>query len=139
LRSGYAKNNCFRLRLSAYSELRVLAGDGDVLAEVVGLALDLNVVDQELLKSSDVQDLVGDRLRGVNGELAGRLLRLLALHGALLASSGLGLLGGGGLRLWGLGLEQQENEKRKKKVRKNGEKRQDESVPVASMPLKRAR
>lgn len=41
-------------------------GDGDVVAEVVGAALDLDAVVQELLESGQVEDLVADGLAGVD-------------------------------------------------------------------------
>lgn len=39
------------------------------VAEVTGAVLDLDLVVQELLKSSDVEDLVGGRLGSVDHEL----------------------------------------------------------------------
>ncbi len=43
--------------------------DGDVIAQVVGAAVDLDVVLEELLKGRDVEDLVASRLRSVDDEL----------------------------------------------------------------------
>lgn len=46
--------------------------DGDVIAQVAGAALDLDAVVQELLKGGQIEDLVADRLAGVDGVLNGR-------------------------------------------------------------------
>jgi hypothetical protein len=46
-----------------------LLGDLDNVAEVTGATLNLDLVVQELLERSDVEDLVGGRLRGINHEL----------------------------------------------------------------------
>lgn len=43
--------------------------DNDAVAEVVGSALDLDVIDEELLEGSDVEDLVASGLRSVDDEL----------------------------------------------------------------------
>lgn len=43
--------------------------DGDVIAQVVGAAVNLDVVLEELLKGGDVEDLVASRLRSVDDEL----------------------------------------------------------------------
>lgn len=43
--------------------------DNDVIAQVVGAALNLDVVLEELLKGRDVEDLVARRLRSVDDEL----------------------------------------------------------------------
>lgn len=43
--------------------------DGDVVAQVVGAALDLDAVLQELLKGRHVEDLVAGRLLRVDDEL----------------------------------------------------------------------
>lgn len=40
--------------------------DGDIVAEVVGAALDLDAVVQELLERSQVEDLITDGLAGVD-------------------------------------------------------------------------
>ena len=44
-------------------------GDGNVVAEVAGAAVDLDAVVQELLEGGDVEDLVGDGLGAVDGVL----------------------------------------------------------------------
>lgn len=51
-----------------------LAGltDGDVVAQVVGAALDLDALLEELLKGGGVEDLVARGLLGVDDELGGR-------------------------------------------------------------------
>lgn len=54
-----------------------LLGDGDVVAEVAGAALNLDAVVKELLEGLDVEDLVVDGLRAVDDELLGDLLALL--------------------------------------------------------------
>lgn len=41
-------------------------GDGDIVAEVVGTALDLDAVVQELLERREVEDLITDRLASVD-------------------------------------------------------------------------
>lgn len=43
--------------------------DNDVVAQVVGAALDLDAVLEELLEGSDVEDLVAGRLRSINDVL----------------------------------------------------------------------
>lgn len=43
--------------------------DNNVVAKVVGSALDLDAVLEELLEGSDVEDLVAGRLRSVDDEL----------------------------------------------------------------------
>lgn len=53
--------------------------DNDVVAEVVGAALDLDGVLEELLESGDVEDLVASGLLSVDDELLGLLLGLAAL------------------------------------------------------------
>lgn len=53
--------------------------DGDVIAQVVGAAVNLDVVLEELLKGRDVEDLVASRLRSVDDELLGLLLGLARL------------------------------------------------------------
>jgi hypothetical protein len=47
--------------------------DNDVVAQVVGAALDLDGVLEELLKGGDVEDLVASRLRSVDDELSAPL------------------------------------------------------------------
>lgn len=44
-------------------------GDDDVVAQVVGAAVNLDVVLEELLEGGDVEDLVAGRLRSVDDEL----------------------------------------------------------------------
>lgn len=44
--------------------------DNNVVAKVVGAALDLDAVLEELLEGSDVEDLVARRLRSVDDELS---------------------------------------------------------------------
>lgn len=44
-------------------------GDGNAVAQVVGAAVNLDVVLEELLKGGDVEDLVAGRLRSVDDEL----------------------------------------------------------------------
>jgi hypothetical protein len=44
-------------------------GDDNVVAEVVGAAVNLDVVLEELLEGGDVEDLVAGRLRSVDDEL----------------------------------------------------------------------
>jgi len=56
-----------------------LLGDDDVVAEVVGAALDLDAVLEELLEGGDVEDLVVGGLRSVDDELLGLLLGLTGL------------------------------------------------------------
>lgn len=53
--------------------------DDDVVAEVVGAALDLDALLEELLERGDVEDLVGGGLRSVDDELLGLLLGLARL------------------------------------------------------------
>lgn len=53
--------------------------DDDIVAEVVGAALDLDAVLEELLKGRDVENLVGGGLRSVDDELLGLLLGLARL------------------------------------------------------------
>jgi hypothetical protein len=53
--------------------------DNDVVAKVVGAALDLDAVLEELLEGSDVEDLVAGRLRSINDVLLGLLLGLARL------------------------------------------------------------
>ena len=53
--------------------------DNDVVAEVVGAALDLDGVLEELLKGRDVEDLVAGGLLSVDDELLGLLLGLAGL------------------------------------------------------------
>jgi hypothetical protein len=53
--------------------------DNDVVTEVVGAALDLDAVLEELLEGSDVEDLVAGRLRSINDVLLGLLLGLARL------------------------------------------------------------
>ena len=48
--------------------------DNDVVAQVVGSALDLDAVLEELLEGSDVEDLVASRLLSVDDELQGSQL-----------------------------------------------------------------
>lgn len=43
--------------------------DDDVVAQVVGAALDLDAVLEELLEGGDVEDLVASRLLSVDDEL----------------------------------------------------------------------
>lgn len=43
--------------------------DGDNVAEVTGAAVDLDLVMQELLERSDIEDLVGGRLGSIDDEL----------------------------------------------------------------------
>lgn len=50
--------------------------DNDAVAEVVGAALNLDAVLEELLEGGDVEDLVGSRLRSVDDELRYVLVRL---------------------------------------------------------------
>lgn len=45
--------------------------DNDVVAEVVGAALDLDALLEELLEGGDVENLVGGGLRSVDDELGG--------------------------------------------------------------------
>lgn len=45
--------------------------DGDVFAEVVGAALDLDAIVQEFLKRRQVKDLIADWLAGVDDVLHG--------------------------------------------------------------------
>jgi hypothetical protein len=62
-----------------------LLGDDDVVAEVVGAALNLDAVLEELLEGGDVEDLVVGRLRSVDDELLSLLLGLTGLllcHGS---------------------------------------------------------
>jgi hypothetical protein len=47
-----------------------LLGDGDVVAQVVGAALNLDAVLEELLEGGDVEDLVARGLRSVDDELS---------------------------------------------------------------------
>lgn len=61
-------------------------GDDNVVAQVVGAAVNLDVVLEELLEGGDVEDLVAGRLRSVDDELLGLLLglaRLLLYHDIL--------------------------------------------------------
>lgn len=51
-----------------------LLGDDDVVAQVVGAALDLDAVLEELLKGRDVEDLVVGGLRSVDDVLQARLV-----------------------------------------------------------------
>lgn len=44
-------------------------GDDNVVAQVVGAALNLDVVLEELLEGGDIEDLVASRLRSVDDEL----------------------------------------------------------------------
>jgi hypothetical protein len=44
-------------------------GDDNGVAEVTGTAINLDAIVEELLEGGDVEDLVVDRLRGVDGEL----------------------------------------------------------------------
>lgn len=44
-------------------------GDDNVVAQVVGAALNLDVVLEELLEGGDIEDLVAGRLRSVDDEL----------------------------------------------------------------------
>lgn len=53
--------------------------DDDVVAQVVGAAVDLDAVLEELLEGGDVEDLVASRLRSVDDELLGLLLGLARL------------------------------------------------------------
>lgn len=46
-----------------------LLGDDDVVTEVVGAALDLDAVLEELLEGGDIEDLVVGGLRSVDDEL----------------------------------------------------------------------
>lgn len=46
-----------------------LLGDGDGVAQVVGAALDLDALLEELLEGGDVEDLVARGLRSVDDEL----------------------------------------------------------------------
>lgn len=59
-----------------------LLGDLNLVAEVADATLNLDLVLEELLKGSDVEDLVGGGLGSVDDELLGNLL-VLALAGAL--------------------------------------------------------
>ena len=43
--------------------------NNDVVAQVVGAALDLDAVLEELLEGSDIEDLVAGRLRSINDVL----------------------------------------------------------------------
>lgn len=45
--------------------------DNNVVTEVVGAALNLDAVLEELLEGSDVEDLVAGRLRSINDVLQG--------------------------------------------------------------------
>lgn len=45
--------------------------DNNVVTQVVGAALDLDAVLEELLEGSDVEDLVAGRLRSINDVLQG--------------------------------------------------------------------
>ena len=58
------RNVCDNLDLSI-TDLR----DGHIVAEVVGAALDLDAVVQELLERRQVEDLVADGLAGVDDVL----------------------------------------------------------------------
>lgn len=53
--------------------------DDDVVAEVVGAALNLDAVLEELLEGRDIENLVGGGLRSVDDELLGLLLGLARL------------------------------------------------------------
>jgi hypothetical protein len=44
-------------------------GDGHIVPEIAGAAFDLDAVMQELLEGADIEDLVGDGLRAVDGKL----------------------------------------------------------------------
>jgi hypothetical protein len=59
-----------------------LAGlaDDNVVAKVVGAAVNLDAVLEELLEGGDVEDLVAGRLRSVDDELLRLLLLLLLLY-----------------------------------------------------------
>lgn len=63
-----------------------LAGDLDAIAELAGLAIDLDAIVQEFLVGGAIENTVVSRTRKVNGEL-------------VLGSSSLGGLGGSGLGL----------------------------------------
>lgn len=60
-----------------------LLGDVDDVSEVSGAALNLDLVVQELLESSDIEDLVGSGLGSVDDELEGDLLLLSSLNSLL--------------------------------------------------------
>lgn len=53
--------------------------DDDIVAEVVGAALNLDAVLEELLEGGDIENLVGSGLRSVDDELLGLLLGLARL------------------------------------------------------------
>lgn len=60
-----------------------LLGDGNNVLEVADTALNLDLVVEELLEGSDIEDLIGSRLAAVDDELLGDL-RLLSALGVLL-------------------------------------------------------
>jgi hypothetical protein len=57
--------------------------DDNVVTEVVGAAVDLDAVLEELLEGGDVEDLVAGGLRSVDDVLLGLLSRLASLLGGL--------------------------------------------------------
>jgi hypothetical protein len=61
-------------------KLGSLASDGHLLSKVSLLGVNLDVVLQELLEGSDVEDLILDRGSAVNDELDSRFLSLNLLN-----------------------------------------------------------
>lgn len=61
-------------KLSSDVNLGLVAGHSDLAAELASLAVDLDLVVQELLESGRVEDLVLNGLPAVDGELGNALL-----------------------------------------------------------------
>lgn len=57
-------------------DLEFAVGDDDLVAKVANAVLDLDLVVEELFESSDIEDLVADRLLSVDHEFLGGLLGL---------------------------------------------------------------
>merc|ERR1712177_34845 len=82
------------------SNLVLLPDKGDLLAEVVGFATNLDPLAQVLLEVLAVHNAVLDRVSAVNGELKGQLVLLAASLALQLLLAGT-LLGAGGLLGYG--------------------------------------
>ena len=61
------------LAISSHSDLGLaILGDGDLVAEVAGLAINLDALQKELLEASDIHDAVIDGGSAVDEELVAR-------------------------------------------------------------------
>lgn len=61
-------------KLGSDTDLGLVRGDFDLAAKLTGLAVDLDAVMEELVEGIDIENLIINRLRAVDGELGNGLL-----------------------------------------------------------------